>query len=99
MNKPTEFAFCNISVQDRQRKPRTCGLTMMIDWGLPHSLQIDCLESQGIYVDEAKIAASISKTLPLNYLKKKIDAYKKDEIFTFPGGLLTEVAIAKGRFE
>jgi phosphosulfolactate synthase len=72
---------------------------MMIDWGLPLSLQKDCLDAQGIYVDEAKIAASIPRVMPKSYLKSKIDAYKAEGIFTFPGGLFTELAIAQGNFE
>ncbi len=54
----TEFLFPNIPIPERQSKPRKRGLTMMIDWGLPLGLQKDCLEAQGLYVDEAKIAAS-----------------------------------------
>lgn len=72
---------------------------MMIDWGLPLGLQRDCLEAQGLCVDEAKIAASIPRVMPQTYLKKKIDAYKAEGIFTFPGGLFTELAIAQGNYE
>jgi phosphosulfolactate synthase len=72
---------------------------MMIDWGLPLGLQKDCLEAQGLYVDEAKIAASIPRVMPRSYLKKKIDAYKADGIFAFPGGLFTELALAQGNYE
>ena len=72
---------------------------MVIDWGLPLGLQKDCLEAQGLYVDEAKIAASIPRVMPKTYLKKKMAAYKSEGIFTFPGGLFTELAIAQGNYE
>ena len=72
---------------------------MMIDWGIPLGLQKDCLEGQGLYVDEAKIAGSIHRVMPADYLKKKIAAYQKEDIFTFPGGLFTELAIAQGNYE
>ena len=72
---------------------------MMIDWGLPYNFQLDCLQSQGLYVDEAKIAGSIPGVMPGDYLKKKIEAYKSKGIFTFPGGLFAEMAIAKGFYD
>ena len=93
------FAFEQIPVPERQAKPRTAGLTMMIDWGMPPGLQEDCLESQGLYVDEAKIAAGIPRVMPANLLKKKIGAYLKHDIPCFPGGLFTELAIAQGNYE
>lgn len=99
MDSAIEFCFRRIPVPERQQKPRTKGLTMMIDWGLPLGLQKDCLEAQGLYVDEAKIAASIPRVMQRTYLKKKIDAYQAEGIFTFPGGLFTELAIAQGNYE
>jgi len=93
------FAFSQIPIPDRQAKPRTTGLTMMIDWGLPLGLQEDCLDSHGLYVDEAKIAAGIPRVMPANLLKKKIAAYSMHEIPCFPGGLFTELAIAQGNYE
>ena len=99
MTGKTEFAFSSIPVPEREEKPRKKGLTMMIDWGLPLGLQKDCLEGQGLYVDEAKIAGSIHRVMPADYLKKKIAAYQSEDIFTFPGGLFTELAIAQGNYE
>ena len=99
MSELPSFCFETVPVPDRERKPRKKGLTMMIDWGLPYGFQLDCLESQGLYVDEAKIAASIPRVMPAETLKKKIEAYKSEKIFTFPGGLFAEVAIAKGRYD
>ena len=93
------FAFSQIPIPDRQAKPRTTGLTMMIDWGLPLGLQADCLDSHGLYVDEAKIAGGIPRVMPADLLKKKIAAYSKHEIPCFPGGLFTELAIAQGNYE
>ena len=99
MDQHTAFAFQNIPIPERETKPRKQGLTMMVDWGIPLGIQKDCLEAQGIYVDEAKIVAGIPRIMPKDYLKKKIAAYKAEEIFTFPGGLFTELAIAQGNYE
>ena len=93
------YAFGQISIPDRQDKPRSLGLTMMIDWGLPLALQKDCLASQGLYVDEAKIAGSIPRVMPLDVLKEKLAAYTNQAIPCFPGGLFTELAIAQGRYD
>ncbi len=93
------LAFSGIPIPEREEKPRRRGLTMMIDWGLPLGLQRDVLEAQGRLVDEAKIAAGIPRIMPVEFLERKIDLYAQNGIFTFPGGLFTELAIAQGRFE
>ncbi len=54
-----ECGFQGISVPERQRKPRTLGLTMMIDWGMPPSQQKDVIASSGLYIDKARIATGI----------------------------------------
>ena len=53
-----DAAFSNLSLPDRGNKPRSRGLTMMIDWGIPPGHQADITASAGLYVDMAKIAAS-----------------------------------------
>ena len=92
-------AFSQIPIPSRQDKPRSLGLTMMIDWGLPLGLQRDCIESHGFYVDEAKIAAGIPRVMPAGLLKKKIASYGNYQIPCFPGGLFTELAIAQGNYD
>ena len=37
--------------------------------------------------------------MPGDLLKKKIGAYQSENIFTFPGGLFAEMAIAKGFYD
>lgn len=98
MEKST-FAYSNVPMPERQNKPRSKGQTMMIDWGIPYNLQLDLIESQGLYVDEAKIAGSIAGVMPEPYLEKKIKAYKNAGIFVFPGGLFAELALVQGTYE
>ena len=95
----TQFAFQNIPLPERQVKPRTNGLTMMIDWGLPLGLQEDLMTSQGLYIDEAKVAATIAGVLPKDQLRRKIELYQKADCLTFPGGLFAELALAQGNYE
>ena len=101
MSEPKEvaYAFSQIPIPKRQEKPRSKGLTMMIDWGLPLGFQQDCLKTQGFYVDEAKIAAGIPRVMPAETVKKKIAAYASHKIPCFPGGLFTELAIAQGNYD
>ena len=93
------FAFNRIQLPERQSKPRSRGLTMMIDWGLPLEQQKDALECHARYVDEAKIAGSICRIMPEEYLMKKIALYREQGCQTFTGGLFTELAIAQGNYE
>jgi phosphosulfolactate synthase len=93
------YAFSQIPIPQRQEKPRTKGLTMMIDWGLPLGLQEDCLDIHGLYVDEAKIAGGIPRVMPENAMRKKIAAYSSHKTPCFPGGAFTELAIAQGNYD
>jgi phosphosulfolactate synthase (CoM biosynthesis protein A) len=52
----TELAL-GVRLPARQGKPRTRGLTMMIDWGLPCGHQADVAATGGAFIDMAKIAA------------------------------------------
>jgi phosphosulfolactate synthase len=99
MSEDANFSFSQIPIPKRQSKPRSKGLTMMIDWGLPLGLQQDCLETHGLYVDEAKIAAGIPRVMPAELLKKKIGLYGNQQIPCFPGGLFAELAIAQGNYD
>ena len=99
MSEDVDFSFSQLPIPERQSKPRSKGLTMMIDWGLPLGLQRDCIETQGLYVDEAKIAAGIPRVMPAELLKKKIGLYGNQQIPCFPGGLFAELAIAQGNYD
>ncbi|MEM7302895.1 MAG: phosphosulfolactate synthase [Pseudomonadota bacterium] len=89
-------AFPDLSIPLRSNKPRTTGVTMMIDWGLPVGHQTDVVDTAGAYIDMAKIAGSISALMPEHTLKEKIRAYRDADIDTSPGGLLAEYAYLKG---
>lgn len=66
----TDHYFTSIPVPERQAKPRTRGLNMMIDWGMGLARQADTLESASPYIDNAKIAASIPRVMPREVLAK-----------------------------
>ncbi|MCB1995403.1 MAG: phosphosulfolactate synthase [Burkholderiaceae bacterium] len=92
----SDHAFASIPVPQRQDKPRTRGLNMMIDWGMGLARQADTLESAGPYIDNAKIAASIPRVMPRDVLAKKLALYKDHGISPMIGGLFTELAYMQG---
>ena len=89
-------AFASIPVPERQAKPRTRGLNMMIDWGMGLQRQADTLESAGCYIDNAKIAATIPRVMPREVLERKLALYKQHGISPMIGGLFTELAYMQG---
>ena len=94
----TDHAFACIPVPERQAKPRTRGLTMMIDWGMGLARQADTLESAGAYIDNAKIAASIPRVMPRDILERKLALYRAHGIAPMIGGLFVELAYMQGNY-
>ena len=94
-----QTAFSEIPLPSRSEKPRTNGLTMMIDWGLPLGHQVDVLETASDYIDMAKVAATIPGLLSEKVLKKKLATYAEAGISTSQGGLFTEYAYVQNKVE
>ena len=46
-----------------ETKPRTTGLTMMMDWGLPIGMQREWLELLGPFVDFAKLVVGTARVV------------------------------------
>ena len=92
-------AFASIPVPERQAKPRTRGLNMMIDWGMGLSRQADTLDSAGAYIDNAKIAGPIPRVMPRDVLERKLGLYREHGIAPMIGGLFTELAYMQGNAE
>ena len=83
----------------RQSKPRSRGLTMMIDWGLPPLHQTDIVKTAGPFVDMAKIAGSIAGLMDERILLEKLRIYREADISTSQGGLIVELAVMQGRLQ
>ena len=92
----TSLAFSSIPVNGIVPKPRTGGLSMMQDLGIPLTVQQDFLVMAGDYLDYAKIAVGISRVLTEHYLREKIASYTEHNVTTFPGGLFLEYAYSHG---
>ena len=61
-------------------KPRACGLTMMMDWGLPLGLQRDWLELQARYVDLAKLVVGTARLYDAEVLERKLALYREHAV-------------------
>lgn len=88
------FAFVALPANRSLAKPRTRGLTMMMDWGLPLGQQKDWLDLQAKYVDLAKFVVGTSRLYEANYLREKIELYKSHDIQPFIGGQFLEYVYA-----
>jgi phosphosulfolactate synthase len=99
MNAVREVGFQGIAVPQRQQKPRSRGLTMMIDWGMPLGQQEDVLACSGDLIDKAKIAAGIPRVMPRDLLMAKLAAYREAGISTANGGMFTELALKQGSYD
>jgi phosphosulfolactate synthase len=80
----------------RTGKPRTEGLTMVIDKGLGFRAFEDLLESAAPYIDMLKIGFGTSPLYPEKLLREKIERAKANGICIYPGGTFLEVAISQG---
>ncbi len=93
------LAFSEIPVPARQEKPRSRGITMMIDWGIPAAQQSDIIASAGHLIDKAKVAGGIPRFMPIDFLKSKLEVYRDAGISTANGGLFTELALKQGTYD
>jgi phosphosulfolactate synthase (CoM biosynthesis protein A) len=50
------FPMFDVPAARSRTKPRKTGLTMVVDWGIPHLQQQDLLDLSGDYLDLAKFA-------------------------------------------
>jgi phosphosulfolactate synthase len=98
MNQETTYENLGLSMSDRSRKPRSRGITMVIDQGGPWKWVEGNLEAWGEYVDVVKITVR-HLLQPVTVLKKKIDALKKYNIEVQPGGVIVEIARFQHRGE
>lgn len=90
MTDSRPFQQIPLPAQRSQHKPRTQGLTMMMDWGLPLGQQRDWLELQSAYVDLAKLVVGTARLYPERYLREKLELYREYGVSPFLGGQFLE---------
>ena len=74
-------------------KPRSRGLTMMMDWGLPLEQQRAWMKLQAPYVDLAKIVVGTARLYEEGYLLEKLALYDEYNVRPFIGGQFLEYVI------
>ncbi|SDW53062.1 phosphosulfolactate synthase [Marininema mesophilum] len=91
----------NASLKDpthsRQSKPRTTGLTMVLDKGIGlHSFR-DMLQLAGEYIDFIKLGFGTAGITPIPILQEKLLLASSYDTFLYPGGTFFEVAFIQGK--
>ncbi len=81
----------------RTQKPRTEGLTMMMDKGLSAKEAENFIDSSGEYTDLVKFG--FGTAIIAKELKKKIKIYQEGNLRPYFGGTLFELFYIRGRFD
>jgi phosphosulfolactate synthase len=89
--------YSALTLPERATKPRTRGITMVIDNGLPLRLLRDSIDSFGELIDLVKLGWGTALVTPR--LDEKLSALGAAGIGYFFGGTLFEKHVAQGRFE
>jgi phosphosulfolactate synthase len=100
MNNPA-FPSLAISKERSTEKPRRQGLTMVVD-GLDSgwmSIEVaeQLFEVAGVYVDLIKIGWLTARFVDADYLRRKLDLYRRHDVISFTGGMLLEAAHLQGK--
>ncbi|HEX6971317.1 MAG TPA: phosphosulfolactate synthase, partial [Limnochordia bacterium] len=82
---------------ERLEKPRTAGLTMVIDKGIGLSQTRDLLQMAAAHIDFLKLGFGTSLIYPSEALTRKISLAKEYGVHVYPGGTLLELAVHQGR--
>jgi phosphosulfolactate synthase len=80
----------------RQSKPRTSGITMVIDKGLGTHAFADLLETAEAHIDLIKLGFGTAALYPEEVLAKKIRLAALSGVPVMPGGTFLEAAVATG---
>jgi phosphosulfolactate synthase len=86
-----------LDLPERSAKPRSRGVTHVIDRGLSIAEIDGMIEVAGEFVDIVKLGWGTA--LATGNLKRKLECYRSHEIPVVLGGTLTELAIRQGRVE
>lgn len=91
--------FDGLDGRERSSKPRTNGLTMVVDWGIGRRRQLDLQETAAPYFDFAKVAVGLSRMYTNDQLTEKVRSYRAVDIEPFPGGQYLEYAEIHGTLD
>lgn len=95
MTGKTTISFLDLPA--RCTKPRTCGLTGVIDNGLPLGVFIDMVQSTAEYLDFVKFGWGTA--LVSSAMEKKIEALQAHDIDFWFGGTLFEISYSQEKLD
>ncbi len=85
----------DVIVNRRLRRPRTTGVTMVIDTGLGLSTMRDTLHLAGSHIDHWKFGFGTTALMPRALLEAKLALLREHDILSYPGGTLLEAAVVQ----
>ncbi|MBQ6100095.1 MAG: phosphosulfolactate synthase [Methanobrevibacter sp.] len=83
----------------REKKPRNCGITMVLDKGLGLETAGSLMDISGEYVDYLKFGWGTSIVHEQDIIKAKVEMYKSHDITPYTGGTLFELAYMNGKLD
>lgn len=89
--------FSMSQIPDRSIKPRSSGITMVMDKGISVREAEDLVSCSGIYIDLLKFGFGSSFVTP--NLEKKIAVFREAKIPVYFGGTLLEAFIIRNQFD
>ncbi len=84
-------------LEPRTEKPRTTGITAVIDKGLGLRATDDLIEMCGHLIDHVKLGFGTTAALDADLVRRKVARLVEAGIVVYPGGTLLEAAWAVGR--
>ncbi len=83
----------------RPEKPRSNGITMVLDKGLGLETASSLMDISGEYVDYLKFGWGTSIIHDEDIIKAKVEMYKAHDIVPYTGGTLFELAFMNGKLD
>lgn len=92
-----DFAFEALGIPSLPDKPRSRGLTSIIDKGLGPAGAADILATMGPWIDVAKLGWGTARLQRREVLAEKIGEYHDHDVEVCTGGTFLEIAYSQGR--
>jgi len=85
-------SFAMITIPPREEKPRTRGLTSVLDKGLGYYAALDLVEQAAEYIDLIKLGWGTARLISEEIIRKKIAIFTGSGISVSNGGTFLEIA-------
>jgi len=96
LKRPPDRAFGFLRLPPRGEKPRSSGLTSVLDRGLTVQEATELSTLAGSYIDIVKMGWGTARLLDRRLVAAKVEAYRSHDISVCPGGTFLEIAAAQG---